>query len=117
MFLVLKSFTNGVLTASKGKVIEIKDKKVSDILLKAGVVASYSKKEMTNAEKDKEIVNLNKTISDMQVIIDALTEENNDLKAKLEEQTSDFASNLSENNDNLDNNDGETPSQEDNKNE
>lgn len=110
MFLVLKSFTNGVLTASKGKVIEIKDKKVSDNLLKAGVVASYSKKEMTNAEKDKEIVNLNKIISDMQVIID-------DLKAKLEEQTSDFASNLSENNDNLDNNDGETPSQEDNKNE
>lgn len=133
MFIVLKSFTNGTITASKNKVIEIKDKKVSDTLLKAGVIAPYSKKEQTNAEKDKEIVNLNKTIADMQIIIDTLTAEKAELEAKLEEKTSDLASTSSENdgadanndaddsakstenNDNLDNKDGDTSSKEDNK--
>lgn len=97
MFIVLKSFTNGTITASKNKVIEIKDKKVSDTLLKAGVIAPYSKKEQTNAEKDKEIVNLNKTIADMQIIIDTLTAEKEELEAKLEEKNSDLASTSSEN--------------------
>lgn len=133
MFIVLKSFTNGTITTSKNKVIEIKDKKVSDTLLKAGVIAPYSKKEQTNAEKDKEIVNLNKTIADMQIIIDTLTAEKAELEAKLEEKTSDLAStssendgadanndadnsaNSTENNDNLDNKDGDKPSKEDNK--
>ena len=132
MFIVLKSFTNGTITASKNKVIEIKDKKVSENLLKAGVIAPYSKKEQTNAEKDKEIVNLNKTIADMQTIIDTLTAEKAELEAKLEEKTSDLAStssendgddtdnadnssNQTENNDNLDNKDGDKPSKEDNK--
>lgn len=132
MFIVLKSFTNGTITASKNKVIEIKDKKVSDTLLKAGVIAPFSKKEQTNAEKDKEIVNLNKTIADMQIIIDTLTAEKAELEAKLEEKTSDLAStssendgadadgadnsaNSTENNDNLDNKDGDKPSKEDNK--
>lgn len=91
MFIVLKSFTNGIITASKNKVIKVKDKKISDTLLKAGVIAPYSKEEQTSAEKDKKIVNLNKTIADMQAIIDTLTVENTDLKAKLEEKTSDLA--------------------------
>ena len=126
MFIVLKSFTNGTITAPKGKIINIKDKKVADMLLKTGVIASYSKKEQTNAEKDKEIVTLNAKVVEMQSIIDTLTAENTDLKAKLEEKTSDLASDLSdndadndtnstENDANLDNKDGKEPSEEDNK--
>ena len=38
MFKVLKAFTTGDLTSSKGKVIEIKDKKVSEMLIKAGII-------------------------------------------------------------------------------
>lgn len=125
MFIVLKSFTNGTITASRNKVIEIKDKKISDTLLRAGVIAPYSKKEQTSAEKDKEIVNLNKTIVDMQIIIDTLTAEKEELEAKLEEKNSNLVLTSSENdgdnvdgaddntkstenNDNLDNKDGET---------
>lgn len=133
MFIVLKSFTNGKITSSKNKVIDIKDKKTSDMLLKAGVVAPYSKKEQTNTEKDVEIANLNKTISDMQTIIDTLTAEKAELEAKLEEKNSDLAStssendganvddtadnsaNSTENNDNLDKKDGKFPSKEDKK--
>ena len=57
MFTVLKGFTSETVSASKGKVIEIKDKSVADALLKAGVIAPYSKKEMSNKEKDTEIQN------------------------------------------------------------
>lgn len=117
MFIVLKSFTNGTITASRNKVIEIKDKKISDTLLRAGVIAPYSKKEQTSAEKDKEIVNLNKTIVDMQIIIDTLTAEKEELEAKLEEKNSNLVLTSSENDgDDVDGADDTTKSTENNDN-
>ena len=41
MFKVLKAFTTGALTSSKGKIIEIKDEKISEMLLKEGIIVKY----------------------------------------------------------------------------
>lgn len=58
MFKVLKAFTTGELTSSKGKVIEIKDKKVSDMLLKAGIIAKYDKSDASSDDLQKQITQL-----------------------------------------------------------
>lgn len=58
MFKVLKAFTTGELTSSKGKVIEIKDKKVSDMLLKAGIIAKYDKSDASSNDLQKQITQL-----------------------------------------------------------
>lgn len=113
MFIVLKSFTTGTITSSKGKVIEIKDKKISDMLIKSGVIAVCSKKEQTLAEKDKVIETLNSEKVEMQTVINNLTAENDELKTKLGELTPNLDTNSEDNNDNdLDNN-GDNPDNED----
>ena len=105
MFIVLKSFTTGTITSSKGKVIEIKDKNISDMLIKSGVIAVYSKKEQTLAEKDKAINALISEKEEMQTVINNLTAENDELRTKLGELTPDLDSDSEKNNDNdLDNN-------------
>lgn len=81
MFTVLKGFTSETVSASKGKVIEIKDKSVADALLKAGVIAPYSKKEMSNKEKDTEIQNLNNQLSEKDTEIQTL----NDIISEMEQ--------------------------------
>ncbi len=58
MFKVLKAFTTGELTSSKGKVIEIKDKKVSDMLLKAGIIVKYDKSDASSDDLQKQITQL-----------------------------------------------------------
>ena len=84
MFTVLKGFTSETVSASKGKVIEIKDKSVADALLKAGVIAPYSKKEMSNKEKDTEIQNLNNQLSEkdteIQNLKDQLSEKDTEIQ-------------------------------------
>ena len=59
MYLVEKGFANGTISASKGKVIEIKDKALASSLLEAGYIVPFSKKDMSNKEKDEEIKRLN----------------------------------------------------------
>ncbi len=81
MFTVLKGFTSETVSASKGKVIEIKDKSVADALLKAGVIAPYSKKEMSNKEKDTEIQNLKDQLSEKDTEIQTL----NDIISEMEQ--------------------------------
>lgn len=105
MFTVLKSFTTGTITSSKGKVIEIKDKKISDMLIKSGVIAVYTKKEQTLAEKDKAINVLMSEKAEMQIVIENLTAENTELKSKLGELIPNLDPDSENNNDNdLDNN-------------
>ena len=114
MFIVLKSFTTGTITSSKGKVIEIKDKKVSDMLIRSGVIAVYSKKEQTLAEKDKAINALISEKEEMQTVIDNLTAENAELKTKLGESTPNLDPDSENNNDNDLDNDKDNPDDGDN---
>lgn len=104
MFTVLKGFTSETVSASKGKVIEIKDKSVADALLKAGVIAPYSKKEMSNKEKDTEIQNLKDQLSEKDTEIQTL----NDIISEMEQNKVVPSENPDDtqlkNNENLDNN-------------
>lgn len=75
MFIVLKSFASKEYSGTKGKSIEIKDKDFANSLIKSGFIAEYSKQDIKNSDKDKEIVELKSTIS-------KLTDEN----IKLEEE-------------------------------
>lgn len=58
MFKVLKAFTTGGLTSSKGKIIDIKDKKVSDMLLKAGIIEKYDKSDTSSDDLQRQITQL-----------------------------------------------------------
>lgn len=58
MFKVLKAFTTGGLTSSKGKIIDIKDKKVSDMLLKAGIIEKYDKSDASSDDLQRQITQL-----------------------------------------------------------
>ena len=58
MFLVKKGFANRDISATKGKVIDIKDKKLASSLLEAGFISKYSEKDMSNNEMTKKIKEL-----------------------------------------------------------
>ena len=55
MYKVIKGFTSEKISASKGKVIDIKDKKLVNNLIDAGVIEPFSNKELSSVEKDNEI--------------------------------------------------------------
>lgn len=109
MYLVNKGFANSQISASKGKVIDIKDKSLATALESAGFVTPYSEKAMSNKEMEKTIKDLTKQLNDKDSEIQTLSDriaELEELKLNSEENTDD------ENKDNLDS--GEEPS-EDNK--
>jgi len=79
MFTVIKSFS-GVVSGSKGHVIEIKDKAIINDLLKAGYIEEYSEKNKNQAELKKENEALKKEIEKQK-------EEIEELKNQLAEAT------------------------------
>lgn len=109
MYLVNKAFANNKISASKGKVIDIKDKSLATALESAGFISPYSEKAMTNKELEKTIKDLTKQLSDkdseIQNLNNRIVELEEELKLKAEIPTED------ENKDNLDN--GETPNEKD----
>lgn len=110
MFTVLKSFATKELTGTKGKPIEISDKKLAGQLKKVGYIADLSKKDLSSAEKDKEIAGLKDTINSLNTKVSELESENQNLLNKIEELSN------SDINDDENKNDGEnaTPSAENN---
>lgn len=125
MYLVEKGFANGAISASKGKVVEIKDKELASSLLEAGYIVPFSKKDMSNKEKDEEIKrlnselekkdaeiqSLNNTISTLETEKETLSTELEELK-KLTGENPDNKLNSDEQKENLDN-DGSTPNEDD----
>lgn len=128
MYLVKESFANNSINASRGEIVEIKDKKLVSSLLEAGYIESISEKEISSKEKDKQIENLNKQIaekdSEILFLNDKVTElekENQELKEilndfdKIPSNENSDNNESSEDNKNLDNEDNNEPS-EDNEN-
>lgn len=99
MFLVKKGFANRDISATKGKVIDIKDKKLASSLLEAGFISKYSEKDMSNNEMTKKIKELEEEVSSKDNEIQSL----NDRIAQLEEELN-SKSNDSSNNENDDEN-------------
>ena len=108
MYLVNKAFANNKISASKGKVIDIKDKSLATALESAGFISPYSEKAMTNKELEKTIKDLTKQLNDkyseIQNLNSRIAELEEELKLKAELPAED------ENKDNLDN--GEEPKDE-----
>lgn len=100
MYLVNKGFANSQISASKGKVIDIKDKSLATALESAGFVTPYSEKAMSNKEMEKTIKDLTKQLNDkdseIQTLSNRIAELEEELNLKSEENTDD------ENKDNLD---------------
>jgi TolA-binding protein len=98
MYLVNKGFANSKISASKGKVIDIKDKSLATALEKAGFITFYSEKAMSNKEMEKTINDLTKQLNDkdseIQTLSDRIVELEEELKLK---------ENADEDKDNLDN--------------
>jgi len=83
MYIVTKSFS-GVVSGTKGKVIELKDKKIIKELLRAGYIEEYNAKTQSSNELKKENEALKKTIEDLE-------KEIADLKTQLEEAQNQLA--------------------------
>jgi hypothetical protein len=98
MYLVNKGFANSKISASKGKVIDIKDKSLATALENAGFITFYSEKAMSNKEMEKTINDLTKQLNDkdseIQTLSDRIVELEEELKLK---------ENADEDKDNLDN--------------
>jgi hypothetical protein len=98
MYLVNKGFANSKISASKGKVIDIKDKSLATALENAGFITFYSEKAMSNKEMEKTINDLTKQLNDkdseIQTLSDRIVELEEELKLK---------ENVDEDKDNLDN--------------
>jgi len=84
MYLVNKGFANSKISASKGKVIDIKDKSLATALEKAGFITFYSEKAMSNKEMEKTINDLTKQLNDkdseIQTLSDRIVELEEELK-------------------------------------
>lgn len=85
MFIVLKSFAGKEHSGTKGKLIEIKDDAFAKSLINAGFIAECSKQDKSNADKDKEIVELKSTISELTEKNIKLEEEKAELLLKIQE--------------------------------
>lgn len=91
MYLVNKGFANSQISASKGKVIDIKDKSLATALESAGFVTPYSEKAMSNKEMEKTIKDLTKQLNDkdseIQTLSNRIAELEEELNLKSEENT------------------------------
>lgn len=104
MYEVLKGFANNEINATKGKIVDINDKKLASSLLEAGYIKVASKKEVSSKEKDDEIKKLSTELAEKDAIIEDLQTkiaELEELLSKLEENN---ASNDDEKNKNEDDN-------------
>ncbi len=93
MFLVEKGFANNEISATKGKVIEIKDKSLATALLEAGYISSYSEKDIPNKEAKETIKKLEKELaskdSEIATLNTKILELEEKLNAKNGEQSAD----------------------------
>lgn len=72
MYEVLKGFANNEINATKGKIVDINDKKLASSLLEAGYIKVASKKEVSSKEKDDEIKKLSTELTEKDAIIEDL---------------------------------------------
>lgn len=84
MYIVLKGFASEKISASKGKVIKIEDKKIVASLLKAGLIAPYVNKNKSDEEKDFEIQKLKEQLVMKDDEIKTLNEQKEVLKQEKE---------------------------------
>lgn len=115
MYLVLKGFANNTISAVKGKVIKLDDKKLISSLLEAGYIAPYSEKEISNKEAKETIAKLQSQLAEKDVEIQSLKDRIAELEA--EKETSDDVdktTELDENNEDsdLDKNDDSKPNED-----
>lgn len=88
MFLVLESFASKDYSGVKGQTIEIKDKKFAKSLIKGNIITEYNKQnhmQNKSADKDKEIVELKTTISELTDKNAELEKEKAELLLKVQE--------------------------------
>ena len=105
MYKVIKGFTSEKVSASKGKIIDIKDKKIANNLINAGVIESFSGKELSSLEKDKEIEFLKSEVVRLEEENSSLKNEKEQLESTLNELFEN--SQKDESDDNLENNIGQ----------
>lgn len=86
-YVVLKSFAGKDFTGVKGKIIEIKDKKIIASLIAEGYIEKFDVSKSSNKELEKEIAKQNKAISDLELENELLKQENEKLKFQLESFT------------------------------
>lgn len=86
-YVVLKSFAGKDFTGVKGKIIEIKDKKIIASLIAEGYIEKFDVSKSSNKELEKEIAKQNKAISDLELENELLKQENEELKLQLESFT------------------------------
>lgn len=114
MYKVIKGFTSEQISASKGKVIDIKDKKVANNLISAGVIEPISNKEISSAEKDKEIASLQAEVIRLEQENSVLVAQNEELQESLNEALADTPEEEQVNEENLENNDLEQTDEDSN---
>lgn len=108
MYKVIKGFTSEKISASKGKVIDIKDKKLVNNLIDAGVIEPFSNKELSSVEKDNEITFLKSEVTRLEQEKNVLIQEKEKLQEALNEQLENTTEKEKENDDNLENEDLES---------
>lgn len=116
MYKVIKGFTSEKISASKGKIIDIKDKKLVNNLLDAGIIEPISNKEISSAEKDKEISFLKSEVTRLEQENSVLITEKEELQATLNELLENTPEKEQESEENLENKDLE-PNNNDSNNE
>lgn len=105
MYKVLKGFTSENISASKNKVIEITDKSLANSLIDAGLIEPFSNKEMSSAEKDKEISMLKAEVKKLEDEKTILITEKEELQATINEMLENSSEITEETENNLDNED------------
>lgn len=83
MFLVKQGFVIDGITATKGKTINLTDKKLIKKLVDANLITEYSAKEASNKELQKQVQELVKTNNELTNRITELEEENQSLKDEI----------------------------------
>lgn len=118
MFIVLKSFASNTISATKGKIIKIKDKSIISSLVEAGYIAPYSEKEISNKEAKEEINRLTSQLADKDNEIQSLKDRIIELEEKINTESDKVTDDITdkekelENKDNLDDNEDLTPNKE-----
>ena len=108
MYEVLKGFANNKINATKGKIVDINDKKLASSLLEAGYIKAASKKDASSKEKDDEIKKLSTELAEKDAIIEDLQTK----IAELEKMLSSLESSNEDDNKNEDDNTLEDSSKE-----
>ena len=116
MFLVKQGFVIDGITATKGKTINLTDKKLIKKLVDANLITEYSAKEASNKELQKQVQELVKTNNELTNRITELEEENQSLKDEISSFNLKSNEAPSENDGNSNSDDNGTPSTTENEN-